>query len=126
MPPGDVGSLRDCLGDTADRSARRLHGIDASVALSDLARGTSLGGRLAELRDRSVLVATGDQLTTALALIELDGVARRLILCPADLWAEHRSHVIATADVDAIVSDRDTSQFSGCGVALHVTCHPKI
>ncbi len=123
MPPGDVGSLRDCLGDTADRSARHLHGIDASVALSDLARGSSLGGRLPELRDRSVLIATGDQLTTALALIELDGVARRLILCPPDVAPEHLPSVIADAGVDALVS-ATVDQSRVTGVALAVTCGP--
>jgi len=79
----ELQSLRDRL-DAADRS-RHLHGLSVSVALADLARGTSLGGRLPELAGRSVRVATGDQLTAALASIELDGVARRLILCPPDL-----------------------------------------
>jgi acyl-coenzyme A synthetase/AMP-(fatty) acid ligase len=126
MLQSDARSLRDSLGGALDLSGRTLWAADTSVALSDLTCGTSLGGRLAELRDRSVLVATGDQLTTALALIELDGVARRLILCPADLSAEYRSHVFATADVNAIVSDRDASQFADCNVALHVTCRPTI
>src|SRR5258705_2759110 len=104
MAVGDGGSARGCLGDTADRSARHLHGIDASVALSDLAHGTSLGGRLPELRDRSGVIPTGDQLTTALALIELDAVARRLILRPPDVPTEHLPPVIAHAGVDALLS----------------------
>jgi acyl-coenzyme A synthetase/AMP-(fatty) acid ligase len=126
MPPGDVGSLRDCLGDTADRSARHLHGIDASVALNDLARGTSLGGRLPELRDRSVLIATGDQLTTALALIELDGVARRLILCPPDVAPEHLPSVIADAEADALVTATADETRGTLGIALAVTCGPAL
>ena len=126
MLQSDARSLRGSLDGALDLSGRFLWATDANVALSDLTCGSSLGGRRAELCDRSILVATDDQLTTALALIELDGVARRLILCPADLWAEHRSHVIATADVDAIVSDRDTSEFGDCNVALHVTCSPTI
>src|SRR5947209_13223200 len=119
-------SLRDSLGGGSDLSGRFIWASDTSVALSELTRGSSLGDRLAELSGRSVLVATTDQLTTALALIELDGVARRLILCPADLSAEHRAHVVATAEVDAIVSDRDASAFDGCNVALHVICSPRI
>src|ERR1700756_1014220 len=102
----DVASLRDWLNE-ADRD-RHLHGRVTSVALADLARGTSLGGRLPELAGRSVLVATGDQLTAALALIELDGVARRLVLCPPDLAAEHLSGVIADAEVDAVVTSGET------------------
>src|SRR5258705_1599384 len=125
MAVGDGGSARGCLGDTADRSARHLHGIDASVALRDLAHGTSLGGRLPELRDRSVLIATGDQLTTALALIELDGVARRLILCPPDVAPEHLPSVIADAGVDALVS-ATADETRDTGVALAVTCGPAL
>ena len=77
-----------------------------SVHLRDLASGSSLAGRLDELRGRSVLVATRDQLTAGLALIELDGIARRLVLCPRDLPPALLPSVIATADVDAIVSDQ--------------------
>src|ERR1700736_3397390 len=100
---GDVASLRDWLVDAADRG-RDLHGRSISVALGDLVRGTSLGGRLPELAGRSVLVATGDQLTAALTLIELDGVARRVILCPPDVPPEHLASVIADAEVDAVVT----------------------
>jgi acyl-coenzyme A synthetase/AMP-(fatty) acid ligase len=121
MPPGDFGSLRDCLGESADRSARHLHSIDASIALSGLARGTSLGGRLPKLRDRSVLIATGDQLTSALALIELDGVARRLILCPPDLAPEHLPSVIADAEADALVSAEADRGRDAPGIDV-VTC----
>jgi acyl-CoA synthetase (AMP-forming)/AMP-acid ligase II len=55
---------------------------------------------------RSVLIAR-DQYAAALALIELDGIARRLILCPPDLAAEHLPGVVAKAGVDAIVSEHD-------------------
>ena len=75
--------------------------------LGDVLDGTSLGGRVAELAGRSVLVATRDQFAAALALIELDGVARRLIICTPDLPAEHLPAVVAKAGVDAIVSDHD-------------------
>jgi acyl-coenzyme A synthetase/AMP-(fatty) acid ligase len=122
---GDIESLRDWLSDSADRGAQ-LHGRDTSVALSDLVRGTSLGGRLPELAGRSVLVATADQLTAALALIELDGVARRLVLCPPDLPAEHLPSVVADAEVDAIVTSGETDAAGELGIRLHVVCHPAI
>ncbi|HEX4556956.1 MAG TPA: class I adenylate-forming enzyme family protein [Xanthobacteraceae bacterium] len=125
MPPGDGGLLRDYLGENADRSARHLHSIDASIALSDLARGTSLGGRLPELRDRSVLIATGDQLTSALALIELDGVARRLVLCPPDLAPEHLRSVMADAEADALVSAEADGGRGAPGIDV-VTCDPAL
>jgi acyl-coenzyme A synthetase/AMP-(fatty) acid ligase len=126
MPQGDTTALRDLLGGESDLTGRYLWALQASVALHDLIGGSSLGGRLGELRNRSVLLATNDQLSTALALIELDGVARRLILCPPDLPATYLPHVIATAEVDAIVSNRDAVEFAGCGVALHVRCTPAL
>ena len=51
-----------------------FHGTGAVVRLAALAEASSLGGHLEELRGRTVLIATRDQLTAALALIELDGV----------------------------------------------------
>src|SRR5262249_47071551 len=73
-----------------------------------------------------VLVLTRDQLTTALTLIELDGVARRMILCPADFPREHLPVVVAKAGVDAIVCDEDTPDLHPLGVPLNVACTPAI
>jgi acyl-coenzyme A synthetase/AMP-(fatty) acid ligase len=86
-------------------AGRFLHGIDHRVALAELAAGSSLDRPVGEFAGKSVLVATNDQLTAALAAIELDGIARRLVLCPPDLSSEHLPHVITTAEVDAVVSD---------------------
>src|SRR5207244_1023617 len=68
-----------------------------------------LGGRLEELRGRSVLLAMTDQLTAALAIAELDGVARRMVLLTPGLAAEHLPAVIAGAAADARVQDTDRS-----------------
>jgi len=113
-------SLRDALGDDTPASGRRLWAVGASVALETFMHGTSLGRALPQLHGRSVLLAIGDQLATALALVALDGVARRLVLCPPGLSAEHRSSVIAGAGVDAIVSDGDVPVMVEHDVALHV------
>src|ERR1051326_6120532 len=118
--------LRDWLSETANGGVRFLHARGASLALSDLIHGSSLGGDLAALDGACVLVLTRDQLTAALTLIELDGVARRMILCPADFAREHLPVVIAKAGVDAIVCDQDTRDLRPLGVPLHVTCTPAI
>jgi acyl-CoA synthetase (AMP-forming)/AMP-acid ligase II len=109
---GRLQPLHDLLRADA-LSGRHLWAAGASVALEALAGGTSLDGSLPALRGRSVLVAMEHQLATALALIELDGVAGRLVLCPPGLSTEHRSHVIAGAGIDAVVSDGDTSPWAG-------------
>src|SRR5438046_5202419 len=118
-------SLWSALNGAGPLSDRALWGAEASVSLGDLVDGGSLGGRLDELRDRSVLVATRDQLTAALALIELDGVASRLVLCPPDLPTEHVPYVVATAAVDALGSDQATPDLDAAGVAF-ATCSPMI
>ena len=126
MPQRDWGSLWSSLSAAGHLSERALWGADAGVTLGELVRGSSLGGRLEELRGRSVLVATGDQLAAGLALIELDGIARRLVLCPPDLPSEHVPFVTATAAVDALVSDRDALEAGAPGARSFVTCSPRI
>src|SRR5436190_11882814 len=120
-PPQFMPSIRDRLASAPDNGRGHLTGATASVALGELRRGTSLGGLTPQLAGRSVLVATRDQLAAALALIELDAVARRLIVCTPDLPAEHLPGVIARADVDAIVHDGDLPR-EASGVHLHVRC----
>jgi acyl-coenzyme A synthetase/AMP-(fatty) acid ligase len=102
--------LWQSIADAGRLSDRALWGADGGVVLGDLVSGASLSGGREALRGRSVLIATSDQVTAALALIELDGVARRLVLCPADLPAEHVDFVMASAAVDAIVSDRVSAE----------------
>src|SRR5438093_5866226 len=135
MPPRRLQSLRSALVHAAGPRQRHLWAAEASVLLSDLAVGSTLGGDLAGLAGRSVLILTRDQLTAALALIELDGIARRLILCPPDLSAKHLPSVSAAADADAIVSDCeadaiapdcDSPHLGSCDVPLRVVCSPTV
>jgi len=69
MPHPDDRSLWSSSSAAGHLADRALWGAEASVTLGELVRGSSLGGRLEELRGRSVLIATSDQLTAALALI---------------------------------------------------------
>jgi acyl-coenzyme A synthetase/AMP-(fatty) acid ligase len=102
-----MASIRDRLADAPEGPERFLWGATASVPLGHRLSGTGLGGRAAELARRSVLIATRDQFAAALALIELDGIARRLIIGTPDLASEHLPALVAKAGVDAIVSDED-------------------
>ena len=114
-------SLWQRLSEAGPLADRWLRGAEASVNLAALSRGSSLGAPLDELRGASVLIAARDQLPAALALIELDGVVRRLVLCPPDLPQEHLASVIATAEVDVVVGDRCIA-----GVIRCVRCAPDI
>ena len=126
MPQSDRSSLSDALRAGGHNPERFLWGADASVRLNELLGGSSLGGRLDELRGRSVFLAAKDQLTAGLALIELDRVARRLVLCPPDFPAEHIPSVMTTAAVDAVVSDRIASELGARNIGCFVTCSPRI
>jgi acyl-CoA synthetase (AMP-forming)/AMP-acid ligase II len=121
-----VKSLRERLGTASDCSQRYLWGSGATVALSDLVQGSSLQGSLPDLVGRSVLIATHDHLTTALALIEVDGVARRLVICPPGLSSDNVRSIISRADIDAVVSDVDPTEFSDYKIPIHVNCQPAI
>jgi acyl-coenzyme A synthetase/AMP-(fatty) acid ligase len=94
---------------------RWLWGADSGVCLAALSSGSSLGGHLGELRGASVLLSTREQLPAALALIELDGVARRIVLCPPDVAPAHLPAVIAAAEIDAVVGDAAVAEFAGVG-----------
>jgi acyl-coenzyme A synthetase/AMP-(fatty) acid ligase len=79
--------------------------VGASLATTELATGSCLAGQLESLRGRSVLLAMHEQMSAAIALLELDGVARRLVLCTPDLTAETRAEVAAAARTDAVLAD---------------------
>ena len=98
-----------------------FHSSSTQIPLAALAGASSLGADLESLRDRTVLIATRDPLTAALALIELDGVARRIVLCPPDLAAAHFPAVIHTASADSWVRDSGIPQENGAGLDLCIT-----
>jgi acyl-coenzyme A synthetase/AMP-(fatty) acid ligase len=126
MQQGNQTSLWNALTSTGGLTNCSLCGADARVALGDLFHGSALDGRSEELRGRSVLIATTDQLTAALALIELDGVARRVVLCPSDLPLQYLPFVMNAAEVDAIVTDRDTLGPDIPAVRSFVRCDAKV
>lgn len=103
--PAEILSLRGTLRRSRRLAARRIFGAACDVALADLATGTALGGALLALAGRSVLLRVEDPLFAAIALVELDGVARRIVLAPPDLADEALPGVIATAGIEAAVSD---------------------
>jgi acyl-CoA synthetase (AMP-forming)/AMP-acid ligase II len=69
-----------------------------------------------------VLLAVADQLISGLAMIEIDGVARRVLLCPPDVDADHIKRLMEDADIDAVVTDAP-SRWSAAGVDMVVVAH---
>jgi acyl-coenzyme A synthetase/AMP-(fatty) acid ligase len=115
-PPNDRRSLWHALSDNGRLSARSIGDATSNVIPGDLLGRSSLGCPLEHLRDRSILLLTRGQLASALTLIELDGIARRIVLYPPGLPETHLRSVIATASVDAIVTDSAAPAFADSGV----------
>lgn len=122
MPDGKTSTLWSLLHSAGDLTNRCLIGPQTRIALSELVSGSVLHGRAEELRGRSVLVATTNHALTAATLIELDGIASRLVLCPVDFQREHLPVVIRNAAVDAVVSDEPPSAADPVGNLLFVPC----
>lgn len=123
MPRREPASLWRALRRAGDLGNRWLWDCDAGVNLAALAGGSSLGGGRDALRGRAVLIATQDQLAAALALIELDGLARRIVLLPPGLSAEQVSAILARAGIEAIVGDRSAALTT---IDFFVACTPRI
>jgi len=117
MSPREMISLRDYLG--PHLKGRTISDGRKLVSLTDILGQTCLGGRLSELSGRSVLLAASDQLISALAMIDIDGVAKRMLLAPHDLDADHVSALIADAEIDAVVTDHP-AQWRQAGIGLVV------
>ena len=112
-----MASLWDSLGRFGGTIPGAFLGFDASVALADLASASSLSEPADSFHDRSVLIATREQSTAALALVELDGIARRIVLATPDVARAHLEAVVAMAEVDAVAVD--------AGRAAEATLVPK-
>jgi acyl-coenzyme A synthetase/AMP-(fatty) acid ligase len=105
-----VVSLSGLLRDSGNLPGNFVQDPWQRVEWRDLLGGSVLYDRGDELQGRSVLIAIQSQLATVAALLELDGIARRIILCPPDLQFDHLPYVIDAAQVDGIVADRVMTQ----------------
>ena len=83
-----------------------FHASAASIELRELAKGSCIKD-LESLRGRAVLLSMREQLSAAIALVELDGLARRLVLCTPELSPEVLAEIAATAQTDAELGDLD-------------------
>ena len=92
---------------------RRILGPDRSARVADLLAGSVLAGGRAALAGRNVLLATGDLVVAAAALVELDGLAARIVLCPPDVPADQMPTIAARAGIDAVVTDGTGSPVDG-------------
>src|SRR4051794_8966760 len=118
MSPREIFALRDHLG--AELTGRTLSDAHDVVSLTDILSQTVLGGRLGELSGRAVLLKLSDQLRSGLAMIELDGIARRMLLCPPDLNPACLDALMANPGIDTDFTV-EPDRWAEPGVPLGVT-----
>ena len=100
---------------------RRIATRDFALELDRLGESSSLGDGLARLAGRSVLLAVGDMAKAAAALIELDGVARQIVVCPPGAGIDLLVALARVAEADALVHDANAPA-PEIGVATRVAC----
>jgi len=102
--------------------ARWLSDPEGRLGLDALAGHGCIEGGAAALRGRCVLLISQGQLPSVLAAIELDGIARRLLLLPPDVAAQHLPAIIEQAAVDVIVSAGSLPSLAPATMPV-VACH---
>lgn len=104
-------ALRRWLIDDSEVGERFLGTPEGRVRLLDMRDGTMLGVGRDRFVGRSVLLSLSTQRLAAQALVELDGMARRIVIAPPDLKVSDHAAVMAGADVDAVLTDGDPLTF---------------
>jgi len=120
MSPREIFALRDYL--SPELKGRTISDPTATVSLTDALSQSCLGGRVRELSGRSVLLSVSTPLIAALAMIELDGVVKRMLLCPPDLNPDHIQALIESAEIDAVVTD-EPPRWTHSGIYLIAGAH---
>jgi len=105
MPRNKPTSLWNSIVAANNLAARVIVGPKTSASWGELDGGNVLD-ELPVVSGRSVVLATIDQFLAAAALIQFDGVARRIVLCPPDLPRETLGFVANCAGADVIVTDQ--------------------
>lgn len=119
MPSSRPDTLRAALTQAHVPDTAVVADGNGQVRLIDVLAGSPLGKARAALAGKSVLVAADTQRQAALSLIDLDGVARRLVLLPPDVKPASLPAIIRDAEVDAIVCSNPAAfQHLGIG-AIH-------
>jgi acyl-CoA synthetase (AMP-forming)/AMP-acid ligase II len=116
VPLGDNPSFWDRFNASKKISESWLWSASTAVCVDALSSGSALGAPLSRLFGRAILVVTNEQLSAALALVELDGIARRLVLCPPDLSVAVLPWIVSTASIDTLVCDENLLDLAIQGV----------
>jgi acyl-coenzyme A synthetase/AMP-(fatty) acid ligase len=125
MTPHSIRSLHALIAPATAPAGRFIADPHARIRLRDLEAGSILGAPAESMRNRSVLLLTARQLTTALALVELDGIARRMVLCTPGLPPAHLRTIMEDAETDTIITDTPALAQDIAGACPVVPCHDR-
>jgi len=118
MQPAGTVTLRALLERSNQLDRRACFAANGSVRFSDVLSGSCFSDQSRSFDGRSVFLATPDQLTTAIAMIKMDGHAGRVILCPPDVDPKQFAGIVAAGQVDTIVCGEDSSDFEQLGLPV--------
>jgi non-ribosomal peptide synthetase component F len=105
MPLPDINALWHLTKTAGTEAGRFVADSAGNSPLAELlARGT-IAPPLDRFHGKSLLVWCKRQRAVVETLLQLDGIAARLVLCPTDFELAHLSPVIAEAEIDAIITD---------------------
>ncbi len=108
-----MSALLARLAAAASPTGRFIADHEALVPIARLAAWSALGGDHRRFAGRSVMIATRAQLPACLAVLELDGIARRLVLCTPDLPAYEVEHAARLAEADILLTDEAGVEVDG-------------
>ena len=97
----------------------------ARLRLASCAAGSVLAGGAERLRGRAVMSAATSQMAAALAAIELDGIAARLVLCPPDLSRAQRLAICRLAEIDVVLCEDPATVGELADGAEILACAPR-
>jgi len=104
LPESDHPSLKGLMVGKGELADRFISDGDILVKFEQLHLGSCFAD-LKKFRGLSVLILTARQYTAAVALLELDGVARRIVLAPTGLEPSYIGQVLVDGSVDVILTD---------------------
>ncbi len=97
--------LRERLRQAGGLDGLTIADREASVALASTVAGFRDSALAERFHGRSVLVATGGQRAAALAMLAIDGIARRMVLVPPGMTSEQTASILRDAEIDIAVTD---------------------
>jgi acyl-coenzyme A synthetase/AMP-(fatty) acid ligase len=93
----------------AGAADREISTREYRLRLQDFAIHSPFGSERSRFAGRSVVLSVRDMAKVAAALIDLDGLARRILLCPLDWSADKIESAAILAQADALAYDEDGS-----------------